>query len=73
MKRAAVILIPAALFAATIWLIVRGIAPMVVQENNNKMHAMLLGCTYVGPLYDHTSILVFKCNNRIELHTEIKW
>jgi len=73
MNKAAVILVPAALFAAAIWGIVQGIEPMVVKERNNKFHAMLLGCTYMGPMEKMEQVLIFDCAGKIELHKEIEW
>ena len=73
MNKAAVILIPAALFAAAIWAITLGIDRMVVKENNNRFHAMLLNCTYMGPMEKMEQVLVFDCDGRIELHKEIEW
>ena len=73
MTKAAVMLVPAALFAAAIWGIVQGIEPMVAKERNNKFHAMLLGCTYMGPMEKMEQVLVFDCAGRIELHKEIEW
>jgi hypothetical protein len=73
MKKAVAILIPAAFFAAAMWAIVRGIEPMVSQENNNRIHAMLLNCTYMGKSKDFETVLYFDCDGRIELHKEIEW
>jgi hypothetical protein len=73
MKRAVAILIPAALFAAAMWAIVRGIEPMVSRENNNRIHAMLLNCAYMGKSKDFETVLFFDCKGRIELHKEIEW
>jgi hypothetical protein len=73
MNKAAVIIIPAALFAAAIWAITLGIDRMVVEEGNNRFHAMLLGCTYMGPMEKMEQVLVFDCAGRIELHKEIQW
>jgi len=73
MNKAAAILIPAALFAVAMWGIVRGIEPMVAKERNNKFHAMLLGCSYMGPMEKMEQVLVFDCAGRIELHKEIEW
>jgi hypothetical protein len=73
MSKAAVMLVPAALFAAAIWAITLGIDRMVVKENNNKFHAMLLNCTYMGPMEKMEQVLVFDCAGRIELHKEIEW
>ena len=73
MSKAAVILIPAALFAAAIWAIVQGIEPMVSRENNNKFHAMLLGCKYMGKMEKMDEVLLFDCADKIELHKEIDW
>jgi hypothetical protein len=73
MTKAAAIVIPAALFAAAMWGIVQGIDLMVSKENNNRFHAMLLGCTYIGPMEKMEQVLVFDCAGRIELHKEIQW
>jgi hypothetical protein len=73
MSKAAAILIPAALFAAAIWGIVHGIDLMVVKENNNKFHAMILGCTYIGRMEKIEQVLVFDCQDKIELHKEVNW
>jgi hypothetical protein len=73
MSRAAAMLIPAALFAAAIWGIVEGIKPLAAQENNNRVHALLLGCTYMGKPKDFENVLYFDCAGRIELHKEIMW
>jgi hypothetical protein len=73
MSKAAAILIPAALLAAAIWGIIYGIDLMVVQENNNKFHAMLLDCRYMGKSKDFDAVLYFDCAGRIELHKEIEW
>jgi hypothetical protein len=73
MSKAAAIVIPAALFAAAIWGIVHGINLMVSKENNNRFHAMLLGCKYMGPMEKMEQVLVFDCAGQIELHKEIEW
>jgi hypothetical protein len=73
MSKAAAIIIPAALFAAAIWGITLGIDRMVVKENNNRFHAMLLECKYMGPMEKMEQVLVFDCAGRIELHKEIEW
>jgi hypothetical protein len=73
MKKAVAMLIPAAFFAAAIWGIVHGIEPMVVKENNNRFHAMLLGCTHIGKMEKMEQVLVFDCAGKIELHKEIEW
>jgi hypothetical protein len=73
MSKAAAILIPAALFAAAIWAITLGIDRMVVKENNNKFHAMLLGCKYMGPMEKMDEVLIFDCADKIELHKEVDW
>ena len=73
MSKAAAIVIPAALFAAAMWGIVHGIDLMVSQENNNKFHAMLLDCRYMGKSKDFDAVLYFDCAGRIELHKEIEW
>lgn len=66
-------LIPAALAAAAVWGIVRGIDVMAVQESNNRFHAVLLGCAYMGKPRDFDTVLYFDCAGRIELHREIAW
>jgi hypothetical protein len=73
MSKAAVVLVPAALFAAAIWAITLGINSMVMKENNNKFHAMLLECKYMGRMEKMEQVLVFDCAGRIELHKEIEW
>lgn len=73
MNKAAAILIPVALFATAMWVIVQGIDPMVKQERNNRFHAMLLGCSYMGPMEKIEQVLVFDCAGQIELHKEIDW
>jgi hypothetical protein len=73
MNKAAAILIPAALFAAAIWAITLGIDRMVVKEGNNKFHAMLLGCKYMGKMEKMEEVLIFDCAEKIELHKEINW
>ena len=73
MNKAAVILVPAAFFAVAFWGIIGGIEPMVSRENNNKFHAMLLGCKYMGKMEKMDKVLIFDCANKIELHKEINW
>jgi hypothetical protein len=73
MKRALVLIIPVALFAVWLWIVVSGIGPMVSKDNNNRVHAMLLGCQLLGKSKDVEQILYFDCNGRIELHKEINW
>jgi hypothetical protein len=73
MNKAAVVLVPAALFTAAIWAITLGIDRMVAQENNNKFHAMLLECKYMGRMEKMEQVLVFDCADKIELHREIDW
>jgi hypothetical protein len=73
MKRALGYMIPVALFAFWLWMIVAGIEPMVSKENNNRVHALLLGCQILGKSQDVESVLYFDCNGRIELHKEIDW
>jgi hypothetical protein len=73
MTKAAAMLIPAALFAAAIWAIVHGIDLMVSQENNNRFHAMLLECKYMGRMEKMDEVLIFDCADKIELHKEINW
>jgi hypothetical protein len=72
-KKAAAILVPAAFFAAWLWVIVQGIEPMVSRENNNKFHAVLLGCKYMGKMEKIEEVLIFDCADKIELHKEINW
>jgi hypothetical protein len=72
-KKAAAILVPAAFFAAWLWIIVLSIEPMVSRENNNKFHAVLLGCKYMGKMEKMEEVLIFDCADKIELHKEIDW
>jgi hypothetical protein len=46
---------------------------MVAEESNNKFHAMLLDCKYMGKSKDFDAVLFFDCNGRVELHKEIEW
>ena len=73
MNKAAVILVPAAFFAVAFWGIIGGIEPMVSRENNNKFHAVLLGCKYMGRMEKMDKVLIFDCRDKIELHKEINW
>jgi hypothetical protein len=73
MNKAAVILVPAAFFAVAFWGIIGGIEPMVSRENNNKFHAVLLGCKYMGRMEKMDKVLIFDCADKIELHKEINW
>jgi hypothetical protein len=73
MNKAAVMLVPAALFAAAIWAIVWGIDQQVSRENNNRIHAQLLSCVYAGRSDKMEGMLYFVCDNKIELHKEIDW
>jgi hypothetical protein len=73
MKRALGLIVPAALFAVWLWVIVAGIEPMVSKENNNRFHAVLLGCQLLGSAKEIESVLYFDCNGKIELHKEINW
>jgi hypothetical protein len=73
MNKAAVILVPAAFFAVAFWGIIGGIEPMVSKENNNKFHAVLLGCKYMGRMEKMDKVLIFDCADKIELHKEINW
>jgi hypothetical protein len=73
MSKAAVMLVPVALFAAAIWAIVWGIDKQISRENNNRIHSQLLGCTYAGRSEKLDGILYFVCDNKIELHKEIDW
>lgn len=65
--------IPTALLLFFFWIIVNGIDQMVLREKNNKFHAMLLGCKYLGPVPDLENVLYFDCENNIELHKEYDW
>jgi branched-subunit amino acid transport protein len=73
MKRALGYVVPAALFAVWIWVIVASIGPMVSKANNNRVHALLLGCQLLGNSKDVEQILYFDCRGKIELHKEIDW
>lgn len=73
MKRAAIFVIPAAFFALAMYGIISGIQPMVSKENNNRVHALLLGCKLLGSSKDIENVLYFDCAGRIELHKEINW
>jgi len=73
MKRAVAILIPAALSVAAVLSIVFSIDEMSRKDNNNRMHAMLLGCQYLGKPRDLKSVLYFDCNGTIEIHKQIEW
>jgi hypothetical protein len=73
MKRAVAILIPVVLFVAAVSAIALSIDEMSHEENNNRMHAMLLGCQYLGKAKDYLPILYFDCNGSIELHKQIEW
>jgi hypothetical protein len=73
MNKAAAILVPAAFFAVAFWGIIGGIEPMVSRENNNKFHAVLLGCKYMGRMEKMDKVLIFDCADKIELHKEIDW
>jgi hypothetical protein len=66
-------LVPAAFFAVAFWGIIGGIEPMVSRENNNKFHAVLLGCKYMGKMENIEEVLIFDCADKIELHKEINW
>ena len=73
MKRALGLIVPVALFAFWLWVIIVGIDIMVSKENNNRFHAVLLGCKLLGSAKDAEGILYFDCNGKIELHKEIDW
>lgn len=73
MKRALGYIVPAALFAVWIGVIVLSIEPMTSKANNNRVHALLLGCQLLGNSKDVEQVLYFDCNGRIELHKEIDW
>jgi hypothetical protein len=55
------------------WSTIVGIDRMVLRDNNNKFHAMILGCTYLGPVRDLENVLYFECKDNIEFHKEIDW
>lgn len=65
--------IPIALFSLWLWIIVASIEPMVSRDNNNRVHALLLGCTLLGKSETVSQVLYFDCNGKIELHKEIDW
>jgi hypothetical protein len=46
---------------------------MVSRENNNRFHAVLLGCKYMGKMEKMEEVLIFDCADKIELHKEINW
>lgn len=73
MDKAASIMLPAALFAAWLTFIIVNINIMTSQENNNRVHAILLGCEYLGKPKDFETVLYFDCNGLIEMHKEIDW
>lgn len=73
MKRALVYIVPAALFVVWFSVVLLGIDEMVSKENNNKFHAMLLGCKNLGSSKDIKHVLYFDCNGKIELHKELDW
>ena len=72
-KRALVYIIPVALFVVWFKIVLLGINTMVTKENNNKFHAMLLGCKNLGSTKDIEGILYFDCDGKIELHKELDW
>ncbi len=55
------------------WSTIVGIDRMVLRDNNNKFHAMILGCTYLGTARELENVLYFDCNDNIEFHKEIDW
>ena len=65
--------IPIALFSLWLWIIVASIEPMVSRDNNNRVHALLLGCTLLGKSETVDQVLYFDCNGKIELHKQIDW
>jgi len=65
--------IPTALIVLFFWITINGINQMILRNNNNKFHAMLLGCTYLGSVPDIEHVLYFDCKDNIELHKEIEW
>jgi hypothetical protein len=65
--------IPIALFSLWLWIIVASIEPMVSRDNNNRVHALLLGCQFLGKSETINRVLYFDCNGKIELHKEIDW
>lgn len=73
MKGALHYIIPVALFVLAMFGILQGIDTMTSKENNNRFHAMLLGCKNLGSSKDISGVLYFDCNGKIELHKEINW
>jgi hypothetical protein len=73
MKRALMYIVPSALFALWIWIIVQGIDDMTAQERNNHAIARLMACEYRGRLDTVPDMLIFECASGIELHEEIEW
>ena len=65
--------IPTVLIVLFFWSTITGIDKMILRENNNKFHAMLLGCKYIAPVPDLDHVMYFDCKDNIELHKEIDW
>lgn len=55
------------------WSITVGIDRMIKHDNNNKFHAMILGCKYLKPVSDLENVLYFDCHGNIEFHKAIDW
>jgi hypothetical protein len=73
MNKAITIITPIALSIFAMVFIVGGIDTMISRENNNKFHAMLLQCKYMGKMEKMDKVLIFDCADKIELHKEINW
>lgn len=73
MKRAALVLIPAALFVGWWWMIIGMIEDMSQQKTSDRLHAMILGCEYRADLPGEENIMIFVCNGNVELHQRVNW
>ena len=65
--------IPTVMIVLFFWSTIVGIDRMVLRDNNNKFHAMILGCTYLGPVRELENVLYFDCKDNIEFHKAIDW
>jgi len=65
--------VPTVCIVLFFWSTITGINRMVLRENNNKFHAMILGCKFLGPVPDLENVLYFDCKDNIEFHKEIDW
>ena len=65
--------IPTVLIVLFFWRTITGIDEMILRENNNKYHSMLLRCKYIAPVPDLENVLYFDCHGNIELHKEVDW